>query len=40
MNTTELHPMPMSRRFAPVMFASASEHGEAKPGSALGQLAP
>ena len=39
MNTTELQPMPMSNRFAPVMFASAREHGDASP-SGLGQLGP
>ena len=37
MNTTLLQPRPISRRFAPVMLASAKEHGEARPGSPLGQ---
>ena len=40
MNTTELHPMPISSRFAPVMFASAREQGDARPGSPIGHEAP
>jgi hypothetical protein len=40
MNTTLVHPRPINSRFAPVMFASASEQGEAAPGSALGHAAP
>ena len=33
MNTTIVQPMPISSRFAPVMFASASEHGDSVPPS-------
>src|SRR5262245_709993 len=40
MNTTLVHPSPISSRFAPVMFASAREHGDATPGSPLGHDAP
>ena len=31
MNTTIVHPTPISSRFAPVMFARASEHGDSSP---------
>ena len=40
MNTTLVQPRPINSRLAPVMFASASEHGEAAPGSVLGQAGP
>src|SRR5215470_5276455 len=40
MNTTLVQPSPINSRFAPVMFASASEHGEATPTSPLGHEAP
>jgi hypothetical protein len=40
MNTTLLHPRPINKRLAPVMLASASEHGDARPASSLGHAAP
>ena len=40
MNTTIDHPMPISRRFAPVMFARASEHGDSVPPEMGGHEAP
>ena len=40
MKTTAAHPMPISRRLAPVMFARASEHGDAAPGSPAGHAGP
>ncbi len=40
MKITMLHPMPMSRRLAPVMFASASEHGDSVPPPTGGHEGP
>ena len=40
MNTTIVQPMPINSRFAPVMFASASEHGDSVPPSSGRHAAP
>ena len=39
-NTTIVQPMPINSRFAPVMFASANEHGDSVPPSRGRHAAP